>query len=239
MADKENRLLLKGFILGAVVVLVIMMLFGMLLYSSTVGFHSLMEVLPASTLEQYGSTQAFTSAMLFIIAFVLSIGLLTLLTHGAMIKAAKKFIPGYAVLAVALFAAFGVAGIMVALAATLFLLVILYQFALKNVIFRTPASGPEEDIGSEGVVVERIDEDNAGRVKVGDTIWWARSSNGSLIEKGEKVRVDRVSGKKLVISVMGIPSKKSKSLAQRRCPSCGAVYPPGAVYCPECGSPLN
>nr|MDO8135932.1 NfeD family protein [Candidatus Njordarchaeum guaymaensis] len=234
MSDETSRILL-GFGLIIVSVLIGVMLFSVIQYGSNIGFYN---VFQAPSLEQYGSTTAFASIMLFASCFVLSIALLALLTQGAMIKAAKKLVAGYFALAVALFFAMGVGGVMIGLLISLISLMLLYQFALKNVIHRIPASGIEENVGSEGTVVDEIDEDN-GRVKVGDVIWWATSSDGSVIEKGEKVRVERVSGDNLIMVVKKVSSRRPGTAGQRKCPYCGGRGPKDATYCPNCGSSFS
>jgi membrane protein implicated in regulation of membrane protease activity len=178
--------------------------------------------------------------MLFLTLFVLSIAVLALLTHGAIIKAAKKFVPGYALIAIILFFVTGIGGVMVALIVALTSLLLLWQFALRNVMFRAPLSGPEEIIGSEGTVVDPVtDEEDEGRVKVGDSIWWAVSADGSIIEKGEKIRVDDASSKNLILKVRRATQSRARAPARRRCPQCGASVQADATFCTSCGSALS
>jgi membrane protein implicated in regulation of membrane protease activity len=217
-------------------VLIGVMLFSVIQYSSNIGFYNMFQV-PQP--EQYGSSVAFSSIMLFASSFILSIALLALLTQGAMIKAAKKLVAGYVALATALFFSLGVGGVMMGLLISLVSLVVLYQFALKDVIHRAPVTGLEEDVGSEGTVVDEVDEGDSGRVKVGDVIWWATSSDGSIIDKGEKVRIERASGDKMILTVKKIPSRRTGASAQRKCPYCGASSPRDSTYCSNCGSSLK
>jgi membrane protein implicated in regulation of membrane protease activity len=154
-----------------------------------------------------------------------------------MIKAAKKFAAAYVVFGVVLFVSIGVAGVMIALILTLVSLMLLWQFALKNVVFRTPVAGPEENTGTEGTVVDTIDDDEKGRVRLGDTIWWAVSSDGAIIEKGERVRVEGTSSGKLTVKVHRIQTRRKGP--QRRCPYCGASAPSEADFCPNCGRSLK
>jgi membrane protein implicated in regulation of membrane protease activity len=237
--SKDNRLLITGFVLGAVVVFILVMLYTLVQYTSSAGFHNAFELFPSPP-AIYISAEAFANIMLFATMFVLSIAVLALITHGAIIKAAKKFVPGYVVLALVLFFATGIAGVMIALTFALVSLLLLWQFALRNVMFRSPASGPEEIIGSEGTVVDPVtDEEDSGRVKVGDSIWWAVSSDGSLIEKGEKVTVENATSKDLVLKVRRISSGRARASGRRRCPNCGTSVPPDATFCPNCGSTLE
>jgi membrane protein implicated in regulation of membrane protease activity len=235
MSDEANRILL-GLGLTMVSVLIGVMLFSVIQYSSNIGFYNMFQV-PQP--EQYGSSVAFSSIMLFASSFILSIALLALLTQGAMIKAAKKLVAGYVALATALFFSLGVGGVMMGLLISLVSLVVLYQFALKDVIHRAPVTGLEEDVGSEGTVVDEVDEGDSGRVKVGDVIWWATSSDGSIIDKGEKVRIERASGDKMILTVKKIPSRRTGASGQRKCPYCGASNPRDGTYCSNCGSSLK
>ena len=57
-------------------------------------------------------------------------------------------------------------------------------------------------LGSEGLVTEAIDNSRgSGQVKIGGILWTARSENGSPIEEGALVTVDRVEGVKVLVSV--------------------------------------
>ena len=57
-------------------------------------------------------------------------------------------------------------------------------------------------IGSVGPVVENIDNiQSTGRVKLGGMEWAARSTNGQPIAKDALVRVDRVEGVKVFVSI--------------------------------------
>jgi membrane protein implicated in regulation of membrane protease activity len=156
-----------------------------------------------------------------------------------MIKAAKKFVAGYFALAVVLFVALGVGGVMIGMLVSLLSLMLLYQFALKNVLHRIPAAGIEENVGSEGTVIDEVDEDTDGRVKVGDVIWWAKSSDGSAIAKGDRVVVQKVEGDNLILVVKRIPSRRRGIVRERKCPHCGASIPGDAVYCTNCGASLS
>lgn len=55
-------------------------------------------------------------------------------------------------------------------------------------------------IGAVGVVIETIDNDLAkGRVSVGGLDWSARSFNGTVIEQGNKVKVNTIEGVKVIV----------------------------------------
>ena len=56
-------------------------------------------------------------------------------------------------------------------------------------------------IGSQGYVIENIDNMNAvGRVKLGGMEWAARSSDGVNIPAGTLVKVDRIEGVKVYVT---------------------------------------
>ena len=62
------------------------------------------------------------------------------------------------------------------------------------------ATNVDANIGKLAVVVEPIDNlHGTGRVMIGSTDWTARSEDGSVIVKGEKVRVLRVEGVKVCV----------------------------------------
>ncbi len=55
-------------------------------------------------------------------------------------------------------------------------------------------------IGKTGIVTEDIDNlAETGTVKVGGAVWSARSDDGSIIEKGEKVKILEIKGVKLFV----------------------------------------
>jgi membrane protein implicated in regulation of membrane protease activity len=57
-------------------------------------------------------------------------------------------------------------------------------------------------IGKEAVVLATIDNINAaGQVSVDGQEWSARSLDGSIIEKGNKVKVQGITGVKLIVSI--------------------------------------
>jgi membrane protein implicated in regulation of membrane protease activity len=231
MASRPLVMTIAIAILG---LLLFMMLFTFIQYAISAGFHNLFESVSATAVL---TTAFLVNMLVFATAFVIMVGLLALLTHGAMIKAAKKFVAAYVAFGVILFVTMGIAGVMIALILTLISLMLLWQFALKNVVFRAPVAGPEENTGSEGTVVDTIDDGEKGRVRLGDTLWWAVSSDGSIIEKGERVQVDSTSSDKLTLKVHGI--KTARKGPQQRCPYCGASAPSEADFCPNCGRSLQ
>ena len=56
-------------------------------------------------------------------------------------------------------------------------------------------------IGRDGIVVQSISNLAAeGQVKVDNQIWTARSANGEDIAEGEKIKVEKIEGVKLIVS---------------------------------------
>ena len=63
-------------------------------------------------------------------------------------------------------------------------------------------------IGSEGYVTSPIDNLSAtGTVKLGAMEWTARSTDGSPIESGKRIRVDRVEGVKVFVTAVETAAK--------------------------------
>lgn len=57
-------------------------------------------------------------------------------------------------------------------------------------------------IGQTAVVTEEIDNiAGKGQVRINGTDWTARSADGSVIEKEEKVTVERIEGVKLIVKI--------------------------------------
>lgn len=63
-------------------------------------------------------------------------------------------------------------------------------------------------IGSTGKVTVRIDNDAAqGQIKLGAMEWTARSSDGSVIEEGTLIRVDKIEGVKAFVSPVEVKAQ--------------------------------
>lgn len=63
------------------------------------------------------------------------------------------------------------------------------------------ATNADRAVGSEGVVTQAIDNRNAqGQVKVGGSVWTARSDPEELIPKDTTIRVLRIEGVKLIVT---------------------------------------
>lgn len=66
---------------------------------------------------------------------------------------------------------------------------------------RVQPTNADRYIGLEGIVEETVDNtDGTGIVKVAGSTWTARSSDGSRIEKGSNITVDKIDGVKLMVS---------------------------------------
>ena len=62
------------------------------------------------------------------------------------------------------------------------------------------ATNSDKYIGKEGVVTQAIDNNAAkGQVKVGSSVWTARSLDGKPIEEGALVTVTAIEGVKLIV----------------------------------------
>ena len=63
-------------------------------------------------------------------------------------------------------------------------------------------------IGSQGVVLEQIDNvTGTGRVKLGGMEWSARSAAGEVIAPGEVIVVEKIEGVKVFVSTANVPVK--------------------------------
>jgi len=72
-------------------------------------------------------------------------------------------------------------------------------------------------IGTEGVVLETIDNlAGTGRVKLGGMEWAARSVSGEKIESGAVIKVEKVEGVKVFVTM-----HNAKCTMQNECVACG------------------
>ena len=90
---------------------------------------------------------------------------------------------------------------------TLFLVVscalvaMLWPFIKKFLRPRLEKTNVDAVIGSEGYVTVTVDNLAAtGQVKLGAMEWTARSTTGTVIEKGSLVKVDRIEGVKVFVT---------------------------------------
>ena len=90
-------------------------------------------------------------------------------------------------------------------AVSVVMLLALRPLAKKYFTPRLTKTNIDALIGSEGVVLERIDNTAAvGRVKLGHMEWSARSSSGAPLEEGTRIRVDKIEGVKVYVTPVEI-----------------------------------
>ena len=86
------------------------------------------------------------------------------------------------------------------LAVSLFCLVLTRPLMKKFLRVRPTRTNADSLVGMIGVVVEEIDNDRAqGRVYVNGLYWSARSEEGEILEKGEKVLIKAIEGVKVLV----------------------------------------
>ncbi len=68
---------------------------------------------------------------------------------------------------------------------------------------RVQPTNADRCIGKTAVVTEEIDNDAVkGQVNVDGVIWTARSSDGSVIEKDAKVKIEKIDGVKVIVKII-------------------------------------
>ena len=98
--------------------------------------------------------------------------------------------------------------IVVFLAVSGLLLACLRPLARKYFTPRLTRTNVDSVIGAQGKVTVAIDNVSAeGQVKLGAMYWTARSTTGEKIPEGKLIRVDRVEGVKVYVSVAEIPAE--------------------------------
>lgn len=86
------------------------------------------------------------------------------------------------------------------------LLIALRPLARKYFTPRLTKTNVDAVVGTEGLVIQRIDNLNAtGCVKLGGVEWSARSTSGEVLEEGIRIRVDRVEGVKVFVTSVEVP----------------------------------
>jgi len=86
------------------------------------------------------------------------------------------------------------------------LLLALRPLARKYFTPRLTKTNVDAVVGTEGLVIQRIDNLNAtGSVKLGGVEWSARSTSGEVLEEGVRIRVDRVEGVKVFVTSVEVP----------------------------------
>ena len=83
------------------------------------------------------------------------------------------------------------------------LLACLWPFVKKVLNPHLSKTNVDSIIGSQGYVTTAIDNLHAqGQVKLGGMEWTARSADGSAIEEGALIRVDRIEGVKVFVTAV-------------------------------------
>lgn len=94
-----------------------------------------------------------------------------------------------------------VAQFLIFLAVSFVLLISTRKLAKKLSNGEHNRTNADRAIGQEGVVTEEIDNLNAkGLVSLDGSVWTARSSDGSIVPKGETVTAVRIEGVKLIVN---------------------------------------
>ena len=71
----------------------------------------------------------------------------------------------------------------------------------KYIQGRHQPTNADRCIGKVAVVTEEIDNISAkGQVSVNGTVWTARSADGSVIPKDEKVKIEKIEGVKVIVN---------------------------------------
>ena len=88
------------------------------------------------------------------------------------------------------------------------LLIALRPILKKYINPRKVRTNIDSVIGSQGVVLEQIDNiSGTGRVKLGGMEWAARSASGATIAAGEVIVVEKIEGVKVFVSTVNVPVK--------------------------------
>ncbi len=75
----------------------------------------------------------------------------------------------------------------------------------KYISPKKTATNIDSVIGSQGIVLEQIDNiAGSGRVKLGSLDWTARAENGEIIEAGTVVRVEKIEGVKVFVTAVEV-----------------------------------
>ncbi len=92
------------------------------------------------------------------------------------------------------------AQLIIFVAASLILLIATRPLVKKFLHQKAVATNADQNLGQVGVVVQTIDNLlGEGRVAVGGLDWSARSADGSVIEKGCEVVVQKIEGVKVIV----------------------------------------
>ena len=93
--------------------------------------------------------------------------------------------------------------IVVAVLVTLITLLVTRPLAKRLTQVKLTHTNSDKYIGKDGVVTIAIDNVSAtGQVKVGYSVWSAKSADGNVIEKDSKIVVKAIEGAKLVVETV-------------------------------------
>ncbi len=85
---------------------------------------------------------------------------------------------------------------------SLLAMAVIRPMARKWIEPKTEKTNADRILEAEAVVTETIDNLQAsGQIKVGGSIWTARSANGDVIPAGTLVQVERIEGVKAIVAV--------------------------------------
>ncbi len=130
-------------------------------------------------------------AAILIVTEIVSLGLTTIWFAGGAIIAAV----------LAHFGAHWIVQILVFAVVSLVLLVLTRPIAQKHLMKNVEKTNAEGLVGTEGLVTETIDNAKSeGVVYLDGKEWTARAVNGDVIEKDSKVKVESISGVKLMVT---------------------------------------
>lgn len=88
------------------------------------------------------------------------------------------------------------------------LLALMWPLVKKFLTPKVEKTNIDSVIGSTGRVTAAINNvDASGQVKLGAMYWTARSTSGEVIPEGTLIRVDRIEGVKVFVSVVEEPAK--------------------------------
>ena len=97
--------------------------------------------------------------------------------------------------------------VIVFLAVSLVALLIIRPMARRATETRRVATNADRAIGAEGVVTEEIDNlKGQGQVTVAGVVWTARADGDEVVPRGAKVRVLRIEGVKVIVTLSAQPA---------------------------------
>ena len=107
---------------------------------------------------------------------------------------------GVLALIVSLFTSSLIIQISIFLLTSLFMILLIRPFVKNMLKFKIEQTNSASLIGTVATVTETINnQENKGSVRAGGLIWSARSRDGGLIKINESVKIDSISGVKLIV----------------------------------------